>query len=68
MQVDLTKQPLHGLAGDEKYPRQDRRAHQPVLYFSNDAAANEPSLRSYAQRVQELCGVRVNSHGKLSLR
>ena len=55
MQVDLTDNGLYTISPGTKNIL--GRIDEPInlyFYFSNEAAANEPSLRSYAQRVQEL--------------
>ena len=69
MQVDLTENGLYTISQGTKNILS--KIDEPInlyFYFSNEAAANEPSLRSYAQRVQELLEEFVsNAHGKLSL-
>jgi ABC-type uncharacterized transport system involved in gliding motility auxiliary subunit len=69
MQVDLTENGLYTISKGTKSILE--KIDEPInlyFYFSNEAAANEPGLRSYAQRVQELLDELVqNSDGKLSL-
>src|SRR5262249_3262591 len=69
MQADLTENGLYTISKGTKNILGS--INEPInlyFYLSNDEASNEPSLRSYAQRVQELLEEFVsNSHGKLSL-
>jgi ABC-type uncharacterized transport system involved in gliding motility auxiliary subunit len=70
MQIDLTENGLYTISkGTENILDKIDEPINLYFYFSNEAAANEPALRSYAQRVQELLEeFTVNSHGKLSLK
>ena len=70
MQVDLTENDLYTISkGTENILDKIDEPINLYFYFSNEAAANEPALRSYAQRVQELLEeFAVHSHGKLSLK
>jgi ABC-type uncharacterized transport system involved in gliding motility auxiliary subunit len=69
MQVDLTENDLYTISQGTKHVL--AQIDEPInlyFYFSNEAAADEPNLRSYAQRVQELLEEFVlHSNGKLSL-
>jgi gliding motility-associatede transport system auxiliary component len=69
MQVDLTDNGLYTISQGTKniLSKIDEPIHL-YFYFSSQAAADQPSLRAYAQRVQELLEEFVlRSNGKLSL-
>jgi ABC-type uncharacterized transport system involved in gliding motility auxiliary subunit len=70
MQIDLTENDLYTISkGTENILDKIDEPINLYFYFSNEAAANEPALRGYAQRVQELLEeFAVHSHGKLSLK
>lgn len=69
MQVDLTENGLYTISEGTK--NIIAKIDEPInlyFYFSSTAAADEPSLRAYAQRVQELLEEFVQrSKGKLKL-
>jgi ABC-type uncharacterized transport system involved in gliding motility auxiliary subunit len=69
MQVDLTENGLYTISqGTKNVLAQIDEPINLYFYFSSEAAADEPNLRSYAQRVQELLDEFVlHSNGKLSL-
>jgi ABC-type uncharacterized transport system involved in gliding motility auxiliary subunit len=70
MQIDLTENGLYTISkGNGEHPRQDRRAHQPVLLLlerGGGERAGPAQLR--AARPGAAREFTVNSHGKLSLK
>jgi ABC-type uncharacterized transport system involved in gliding motility auxiliary subunit len=70
MQIDLTENGLYTISEGTRNVL--AKIDEPInlyFYFSNEAAADEPSLRAYAQRVRELLEeFVVRADGKLTLK